>query len=333
MDTQLQKKQKELLDTLAAAVKNMVTTVNELTMQSAGSVSYAERKPIRFNILSAVQNTIEMYRLKPGANLDFIFSKRDYAEFEYQGDPVILKQILLDLFNSTGAGDSGRSIKVTITIRKEKEEEIESFIGFRIQTDTNRMLIDEAVNSGALATRLISEARGWFSQEAGDNYSVLTFTLPFTSSAAGGTPSTPAGKEIRTVNQGKELKEISILMVDDDLINQKITILTLKPLVKSIATAANGNEALNLLGSSEYDLILMDIQMPVMNGLTTSEKIREIESASGKHIPIIAITANAMIDDIEKCLAAGIDDYISKPCQPAALIGKIRNLIGAQPAS
>jgi CheY-like chemotaxis protein len=71
----------------------------------------------------------------------------------------------------------------------------------------------------------------------------------------------------------------------------------------------------------------MDIQMPVMNGIAAAEKIRELESGTGKHIPIIALTANAMIGDMEKCLAAGIDDYISKPYLPASLIEKIKRII------
>jgi CheY-like chemotaxis protein len=67
--------------------------------------------------------------------------------------------------------------------------------------------------------------------------------------------------------------------------------------------------------------------MPVMNGITTAEKIRELEAGSGTHIPIIATTADAMIGDREKCLSAGIDEYISKPFQPAVLIEKLKMLI------
>ena len=125
----------------------------------------------------------------------------------------------------------------------------------------------------------------------------------------------------------KELKDIKILLVEDNLINQKITLLTLKPLVNSIDTASNGKDALDKFGTNNYDLILMDIQMPVMSGLLAAEKIRALESTTSSHVPIIAITANAMIGDKEKCMSAGIDDYISKPFQPAALIDKIKKII------
>ena len=131
----------------------------------------------------------------------------------------------------------------------------------------------------------------------------------------------------KRIKYTKEMKDLKILLVEDNLINQKITLLTLKPLVNTIDTAANGKEALDKFGTNNYDLILMDIKMPVMSGLIAAEKIRALESATNSHVPIIAITANAMIGDKEKCLSAGIDDYISKPYQPAVLINKIKNLL------
>jgi CheY-like chemotaxis protein len=97
--------------------------------------------------------------------------------------------------------------------------------------------------------------------------------------------------------------------------------------VKAIDTAINGKEALDKFGLTEYDLILMDIQLPLMTGLEAVEKIRVLESSTDSHVPIIAVTANAMIGDREKCLSAGIDDYISKPFQPDALIEIIKKNI------
>jgi len=114
------------------------------------------------------------------------------------------------------------------------------------------------------------------------------------------------------------------LLAEDNLINQKITLLTLKPLVNSIDTATDGKEAVDKFSSGNYDIILMDIQMPVMSGLVAAEKIRALEEITNTHIPIIAITANAMLGDKEKCISAGIDDYLSKPFQPSALIEKIK---------
>lgn len=330
MESGLQKKQKELLETFIASTNNMVTTVNELTMQSAGNLSYETRKHIRFNLVSTIQNTIELYNLKDKANIDFILNKKEFSDFECFGDPIILKQIFLDLFSTIENKISNRATKVTINLKKEKESGNECFIGLRIQTDISIVLIDNKGIEHSLAARLISASKGTFNQEVGNNYTVLNILLPFTSHVSEPKLKTASLKIEELIQKDKihkELKDLKILLVEDNLINQKITLLTLKPLVSSIDTASNGKEALDKFGTTNYDLILMDIQMPVMSGLVAAEKIRGLESSTNSHVPIIAITANAMIGDKEKCLSAGIDDYISKPFQPAALIEKIKKII------
>jgi CheY-like chemotaxis protein len=331
MESGLQKKQKELLETFVASTNNMVTTVNELTMQSAGNLSRESRKMIRFNLLSTIQNTIDLYNLKDKTNIDFILNKKEFADFECSGDPIVLKQIFLDIFSTIENQFSERPTKVTINLKKEKVTDSGSYVvGLRIQTDSNIMLIDEKDPGRSLARRLISDSKGTFSQESGNNSTVLNISLPFTN-VVNEPKQLLASPKIEELIQKdkvhKELKDIKILLVEDNLINQKITHLTLKPLVAVIETASNGKEALDKFGTANYDLILMDIQMPVMSGLIAAEKIRALEASTNSHIPIIAITANAMLGDKEKCISAGIDDYISKPFQPSALIDKIKRFI------
>ena len=326
----LQKKQHDLLETFIASTNNMVTTVNELAMHSASTISLEQRKSIRFNLISTLENTFDLYSLKDKANLDFILNKKDLHNTEFFGDPIIIKQIFLDIFNITENQASEKAITITINLKKIKETNAESTIGFRIQIDKNIVLINEAAAEKSLAARLIASGHGTYEQEFGPNHTILNIYLPFTN---------PIGEpKQRTVSSTmeelahrekvkKDLKDLKVLLVEDNLINQKITLLTLSPMVGSIDTASNGKEALDKFGTSNYDLILMDIQMPVMSGLTAAEKIRALESTTNSHVPIIAITANAMIGDKEKCLAVGIDDYISKPFQPSALLEKIRKII------
>ncbi|NJK97289.1 MAG: response regulator, partial [Bacteroidales bacterium] len=123
------------------------------------------------------------------------------------------------------------------------------------------------------------------------------------------------------------MKDSNVLLVEDNLINQKIVVLSIQKIVKNIDIANNGKEALDKFGTSKYDIILMDIQMPVMDGIIATKKIREIEQSTNTSTPIIAITANALAGDKEICLAAGMDDYISKPFQVEVLIQKIKNLL------
>jgi CheY-like chemotaxis protein len=330
MESGLQKKQKELLETFIASTNNMVTIVNELTMKSASNLSYQKRKAIKFNLLSTIQNTIELYNLKDKASIDFILNRKEFSDLECFGDPIILKQIFLDIFTTIENPVTDRPVKVTINLKKEKENSTESVIGLRIQTDRSIIIIDETGNEQSLAGRLIASSRGTFRQEVGNNSTVLNILLPFVSPAPEAKQKIASHKMeelIQKEKTHKEMKDLKILLVEDNLINQKITLLTLKPLVNTIDTAANGKEALDKFGTNSYDLILMDIKMPVMSGLVAAEKIRALESTSNSHVPIIAITANAMIGDKEKCLSSGIDDYISKPYQPAALINKIKSVL------
>lgn len=330
MGAGLQKKQKELLETFIASTNNMVTTVNELTMQSAGNISYEDRKHIRFNLLSTIQNTIELYSMKENANIDFIINKKAFNDYDFIGDPIILKQIFLDLFNTIESQASDIPTKVNISLKKRNGTENENLVDLRIQTDRVTVLIDEKGVPGNLAFKMISSSNGYYYQEFGNNCTVLTITLPFRD-AIPEVKQQIASPKIEELKQKektrKELKDINILLVEDNNINQKITLLTLKPFVNSIDTATNGKEALDKFGTCNYDLILMDIQMPVMSGLVAAEKIRSLEASTNAHIPIIAITANAMLGDKERCLSAGMDDYISKPFQPSALIDKIKRFL------
>jgi CheY-like chemotaxis protein len=88
--------------------------------------------------------------------------------------------------------------------------------------------------------------------------------------------------------------------------------------------AGNGLRALQLLDSREFDLILMDVQMPEMDGLEATRRIREAEKISGSHIPIVAMTAHAMVGDRERCLNTGMDGYLSKPFDPQTLLDILR---------
>ncbi len=330
LESDLEQKQKELLETFVASTKNMVNTVDELTMQSAEHISLEPRKFIRFNLLSTIQNTIELYNLKDKVNIDFILDKKEFNDFECFGDPIFLKQIFLDLFNTIEHQNSERPTRVTINLKKEKETENEILVGFRIQTDKAIVLINEEKDEQSLAAKLISFKRGSFNQEFGNNYSVMNISLPFgriVREQKQKIASPKIEELIQKEKAHKELKNIKILLVEDNLINQKITHLTLQPLVHSIDTASNGKEALDKFGTTSYDLILMDIQMPVMSGLVAAEKIRALESSTNTHVPIIAITANAMLGDKENCISSGIDDYISKPFQPSSLIEKIKKFI------
>ena len=114
-----------------------------------------------------------------------------------------------------------------------------------------------------------------------------------------------------------------ILVVEDNMVNRKVAHFMLEKKGHDITAVENGREALTAMEGCIFDLILMDVQMPVMDGLEATVAIREKEKATGTHIPIIAMTAHAMKGDRERCLEAGMDDYITKPLNPEEVSQRI----------
>jgi signal transduction histidine kinase/DNA-binding response OmpR family regulator len=128
------------------------------------------------------------------------------------------------------------------------------------------------------------------------------------------------------VAQRKAYAQLRILVVEDNTVNQEVALGMLEKIGFSASVADNGQDGLEKLEAESFDLVLMDCQMPVLDGYAATQELRKREAESGgekQHMPIIALTANAMTGDAEKCLAAGMDDYLSKPFEEHVLEEKI----------
>lgn len=137
------------------------------------------------------------------------------------------------------------------------------------------------------------------------------------------------GKPLNPLTTGKVQRSLSILLAEDNPINQTLAMRMLEKLGHHTHVVNNGLAALEAVQKYTYDVILMDVQMPVMGGFEATAAIRELEQKHGRHTPIIAMTAHAMAGDRERCLNAGMDDYIAKPIQPTGLDAILANAVGA----
>jgi CheY-like chemotaxis protein len=111
--------------------------------------------------------------------------------------------------------------------------------------------------------------------------------------------------------------------VEDNTVNQKVAARSLERLGCEVQIAGNGEAALAAYSEAGFELILMDLQMPVMDGLTATRRIRELEAANGQRTPIVALTANAMAGQLERCLAADMDGFLTKPLE----LGRLREAL------
>ena len=128
------------------------------------------------------------------------------------------------------------------------------------------------------------------------------------------------------------LQPLRILLVEDNVINQKVASLMLKKKGHVVVTVNNGREAIETLADQDFDAVLMDVQMPEMDGLQTTAVIRASEEGTDRHLPILAVTAHAMRGDREHCSARGMDGYLAKPIQSAQLLQALEDVLSAAPA-
>jgi CheY-like chemotaxis protein/HPt (histidine-containing phosphotransfer) domain-containing protein len=122
-------------------------------------------------------------------------------------------------------------------------------------------------------------------------------------------------------------RPLRVLLAEDNAVNQKLALRILERRGHTVSVANDGREVLKRLDSQSFDLILMDVQMPNMSGFEVTTAIRQIEKMGGGHVPVIALTAHAMAGDRERCLAAGMDDYVVKPINPARLFAAIERVV------
>jgi CheY-like chemotaxis protein len=141
----------------------------------------------------------------------------------------------------------------------------------------------------------------------------------------------PEAPSAPTDSNGSPGESLSVLLAEDNPVNVKFALKVLERAGHRVVVAGNGSEAVDLWGSRPFDLILMDVQMPQMDGLAATQAIRKAEAdrGGGGHVPIIAMTANAMAGDRETCINAGMDGYVTKPVKRDVLFAEVARVMAA----
>ena len=343
-ETMIDDKQRDLIETILASANNLVDAVNDIVKISTIDVRQIKESKVPFDLYSSIESILQLFSDKESKDLIISVKQDNTLTNQVIGDPVRIKQFFLNFLEKVTREENIRlRSRINIQILNNKETDREVTLRFnilvsRLSADTEAASTSEQAAfvpidlnkiDLSIPDRLIQLLGGILTIESFDYETLFTFNLTFQKSDIKIRKEAVPDTSFAELKVAKKvsLKDANVLLVEDNIINQKIVVLNLEKIVKNIDIAANGKEALDKFGTSKYDIILMDIQMPVMDGILATKKIREIESSTNSFTPIIAITANAMSGDRETCLAVGMDDYISKPFQVGELVDKMKNLL------
>lgn len=339
-DSRLNSEQIELMETLRATTLDLIDDVNNIVKIVTPGMTDFKQSILSFDLNRSMDEAIKILQSDDSFNAGIEKKLPETINHYLIGDVSLLRSMLVNLSKGlTQFMEDGETLYLSAESIKETRNLVVVEFVFRLKTDKTSLIdpqisqlirTKESKNKHLYnAYHLIIQSESELRITQSGNYHAISFSLNFTKDPTKKViyreaPATDGSIEPK---KRKSLRDAQVLLVEDNIINQKIVILSLNKVVSKIDVAGNGKEALDMFGTKRYDIILMDIQMPVMDGITATKKIREIESTSSNHVPIIAITANALAGDRDNCLAAGVSDYISKPFQVDTLIRKMEELI------
>ena len=342
MSSDLNEEQLDIVTTINRSGNALLTLINDILDFSKIEAGKMDMEIIDFDIKELIKDVCEIIKpkVKPGVKLLFTCAK-GLPEW-LKGDPGRLRQVLINLLgNAVKFTDSG---EIRLQLKCLAQDENEVTIEFAIHdtgigiSDEKQKQIFEAFQQAdgsitrryggtglglAISRRIIELMDSELKIESVENEgSRFFFTVTL-----------PIGKEVvneyRGMSDGliceKPDCDVRVLVVDDDPINLKLTTKLLANSGYTFETALNGFEAIEKVKQGGYDIVLMDMQMPVMDGLESTIRIRELEI----DIPVIALTANAFEADRQSCFESGMNDYLSKPLKRDLVLNCINKWVTA----
>jgi PAS domain S-box-containing protein len=345
LDTHLTGEQSEIAETIQTSAEALLAIVNDILDFSKIEAGKLELEVVDIDLAHVVRGTLRLLRETAKAKaLELHSSIHADVPTKLRGDGGRLRQVLINLINNAIKFTPDGEVALHVSVDRQSEET--AVLRFRV-TDTGigikpetqaRLFQAFAQADGsisrcyggtglglAICKQLVGKMHGSIGVEsslgAGSTF-WFTAEFPMQTNAVAEIDPPETRDNIQTERptcsgNGRGLR---VLVAEDNLVNQRIALAHLKKMNYSCDTVANGLEVLAALGRIPYDLVLMDVQMPEMDGFEATRRIRELEIATGRRTRIVAMTAHAMAGDRERCLAAGMDDYVSKPLRKEDLL-------------
>lgn len=340
LKTNLKSEQQQYVNAVKTSGENLLVIINDILDFSKIQSGKFTFEMIDFRLSQVISTLVEMMLPKATEKGINLATSIDPNIPEYLvGDPTRLNQIFINLLGNAIKFTHEGEIKIAARIVNENEDSVEIqfcvidtgigisasklaviFEGFtQASSETNRKYGGTGLGL-SIAKQLVELQKGTITVESTEGKgSVFNFNIPFRKSTNTGA----IGLEQQLEVEYADIKGIKVLLVEDNPLNQVLAKKVLSDWDWIVDTADNGVIAIEKLRLHNYDIILMDIQMPEMDGYEAARTIRKIFERPKSTIPIVAMTAHAFPGELEKCISVGMDDYISKPFNKKALYSKV----------
>jgi signal transduction histidine kinase/ActR/RegA family two-component response regulator len=344
LGTGLTPEQREQLTTVRTCADGLLTILNDILDFSKIEAGKLELDSIAFRPRDCVDRTVKLidFRAKE-KGLDLRYDFAPGVPECVIGDPTRLGQVLLNLVGNAVKFTQHGSVTVEARLTEARADDavIEFAVrdtGIGIAADKQEHIFEAFAQADGsmtrrfggtglgltISSRLVGMMGGrlWVESRP-DVGSCFHFTVRVHPVAGVSSAPVPVPR-----SAAAPARSLRVLVAEDNPINQQVIVRMLGRLGHAVALAGNGREALEAVVRDRFDAVLMDVQMPEMTGLEAAEAIRRSEAGSGRHVPIVALTAHAMKGDRERCIASGMDTYLSKPIRSAELTGILNEIAG-----